>query len=92
MRFLGRTKRAPGYPTNPQTTHFGNPDNYPMAADYPSGRGNYRLIFDGVQHSPPNHEGNNNVVFFDGHVKYFMLQQQNKYLGFYYGAIAWGDE
>jgi prepilin-type processing-associated H-X9-DG protein len=63
-----------------------------MSADFPSGRSNYRLIADNWRSTRANHKGNNNVVFFDGHVKYFLLQQQNKYLGFYYGAIAWGDE
>jgi len=87
LRFLGREVASPD---NSRSVKFGAPANYPMAADYPSGRGNYRLIFDGVQSSPPNHKGNNNIVFFDGHVKYFVLQQQSKYLGFYYGAIVWG--
>ena len=88
LRYLGKKVWAPN---KSRYTQFGKPSEYPMGADFPSGRGDYRLITDNWRSTRANHNGNNNVVFFDGHVAYYLLSQQNKYLGFYYGCIAWGD-
>ena len=72
------------------------PSEHAMAGD--AGHGNsstYTNTFYLYRHDKPlyphNHKGDNNILFFDGHVKYYPKKSQTNFILFWAGGMGWGD-
>ena len=83
LRYLGKKVTSPN---GAKSAIIGKASEYPMASDYGRGRSNPKYILNTYQAA---HSGNGNVLFFDGHVSYFRVNDTDKQINFYNTSLRW---
>ncbi len=87
LKHLGKTVYSPD---KTKSAQIGKPSEYPIGGDYGRGTKDPQHIV------PPSgtpyqaaHSGNGNILFFDGHVNYYLVNGTDKQINFYNTAVRW---